>query len=124
MEPWLESISGFHTLRLATIGRRTGLRRVTTIWFGVLEDQLYVSSGRGEASDWIKNIMKEPRVEVTIGSVTKNGIAKLILDPEIKQRLRKLYWRKYHVLMAFVEFGKTLMRISRKASIPVLIDLK
>ena len=110
-------------MRLATTGRKTGLRRVTTIWFGILDGKLYVSSGRGEKSDWVKNIKKCSRVEMTIGGVTKQGLARIVQDSHIKHCLRDLYWRKYHILMAFAEFGKVLMRIPRDSSIPVLIEL-
>jgi deazaflavin-dependent oxidoreductase (nitroreductase family) len=123
MQGWIESVMEKYTLQLATTGRKTGLKRVTTIWFGILDGGLYVSSGRGEGSDWVKNINKDPRVEITIGEVTKQGIAKIIQDSHIKQRLRDLYWKKYHILMAVAEFSKILMRIPLDASIPVLIEI-
>jgi deazaflavin-dependent oxidoreductase (nitroreductase family) len=112
-----------YTLQLATTGRKTGLKRVTTIWFGVLDGRLYVSSGRGEKSDWVKNIKKDPRVEITLGGVTKHGTAKIVQDSQIKRRLRDLYWKKYHLIMAFAEFSKILMRIPLNASIPVRVEI-
>ena len=123
MEGWIESVTDKNTLRLATTGRKTGLKRVTTIWFGVLDGRLYVSSGRGEGSDWVKNIKRDPHVEITIGGVTKPGIAKIGQDSHIKQRLRDLYWKKYHVFMVFAEVAKVMMRIPLDASIPVLIEI-
>ena len=123
MQGWIESVMEKYTLQLATTGRKTGLKRVTTIWFDILDGRLYVSSGRGEGSDWVKNIKKYPRVEITVGGVTKQGIAKIVPDSHIKQSLRDLYWKKYHILMAFAEVGKILMRIPLNASIPVLIEI-
>ena len=123
MQGWIESAMGKYTLQLATIGRKTGLKRVTTVWFGILDGRLYVSSGRGEGSDWVKNIKKYSRVEITIAGVTKQGTANIVQDSNIKQRLRALYWKKYHVLMAFAELSKILIRIPLNASIPVLIEL-
>src|SRR5208282_2171906 len=111
MQPSIESVKGTYTLKLTTTGRKTGLKRVTTIWFGILDGRLYVSSGRGERSDWVRNIKNNSRVEVNIGEATVQGTATIIHDSQIKTRIRKLYWKKYHVLMAFVEFGKILMRI-------------
>ena len=122
MQGWIESVMDKYTLQLATTGRKTGIKRATTIWFGILDGRLYVSSGRGEGSDWVKNIKKYPRVEITIGGTTKQGIANIVQDSNIKQRLRALYWKKYHVLMAFAEFSKILMGIPLNASIPVLIE--
>ena len=123
MQNWIESVTDKYTLKLVTTGRKTSIRRVTTIWFGILDGRLYVSSGRGERSDWVKNLKKSSGVEVTIGGVTEQGIAKIVQDPHIKQRLRDLYWKKYHILMALAEFSKMLMRIPLNSSIPVLIEL-
>ena len=123
MQNWIESVTDKFTLQLTATGRKSGLRRVTTIWFGILDGRLYVSSGRGERSDWVKNIKKSPRVEIAIGGVTKQGTAKIVQDPFIRQRLRDLYWKKYHILMAFAEFSKILMRIPLNSSLPVLIEL-
>lgn len=123
MPAWIESIKGKYTLQLATTGRKTGLKRSTTIWFGVLDGNLYVSSGRGEHSDWVKNIAKNARVEVTIARVTKQGNAKIIRSVQIKPSLRKLYWRKYHILMVFAELGKMLVGIRPNESIPILIEV-
>jgi len=123
MQNWIESVTDKYTLKLGTTGRKTGIKRVTTVWFGILDGRLYVSSGRGECSDWVKNLKKSPRVEIAIGGVTEQGIAKIVQDPHFKQRLRGLYWKKYHILMALAEFSKILMRIPLKDSIPVLIEL-
>ncbi|HKM76453.1 MAG TPA: nitroreductase/quinone reductase family protein [Candidatus Bathyarchaeia archaeon] len=122
MQPSIESVKDKSTLKLTTIGRKTGLKRVTTIWFGILDGRLYVSSGRGEQSDWVRNIKNNAHIDFTIGEVRGQGIAAIIQDPNIKQRLRKLYWKKYHMLMVFAEVGKILMRIPLSASIPVLVD--
>ena len=123
MQNWIESISDKYTLRLATVGRKTGLKRVTTLWFGILDGRAYVSSGRGKSSGWVKNIKKTPRVEITIAGVTRQGVAKIVQDSRIRQRLRDLYWKKYHIFMALAELSKVLMRIRLDASIPVLIEI-
>jgi len=123
MERWIEPIKDKYTLKLVTTGRKSGLKRVTTIWFGILDGKLYVSSGRGEKSDWVKNIMKSSHVEIIVGEITMQGIAKIAPNSNIKHRLRRLYWRKYNVLMAFAELSKILMRISLKDSLPVLIEI-
>jgi len=91
MQNWIESVTDKYTLKLGTTGRKTGIKRVTTVWFGILDGRLYVSSGRGECSDWVKNLKKSPRVEITVGGVTEQGIAKIVRDPHIRQRLRELY---------------------------------
>ena len=122
MQSRIESVKDKHTLKLTTTGRKSGLKRVTIIWFGILDGRLYVSSGRGVRSDWVRNIKKDARVEITIGGITVQGTATIVHDSHIKQRLRKLYWKKYGVLMAFAGFGKILMGIPLNASTPLLVD--
>jgi deazaflavin-dependent oxidoreductase (nitroreductase family) len=122
MQPRIELVKDKRTLKLTTTGRQTGLKRVTTIWFGILDGRLYVSSGRGERSDWVRNIKNNARVEITIGEVTWQGTAPIVQDSNIKQRLRSLYWKKYNLLMVFAEIGKILMRIPLKTSTPVLVE--
>jgi deazaflavin-dependent oxidoreductase (nitroreductase family) len=60
------------TLRISTIGRRTGRRHDVTIWFAVdFDGRLFIATGDGRR-DWVKNVMKNPSVEVTIGSNAKD----------------------------------------------------
>lgn len=96
MERWIEPVKDKYTLKLTTTGRKSGIKRVTTIWFGILDGRLYVSSGRGEKSDWIKNIKKSPNVEISIGGVTTQGIASIVPDSNITHRLRHFYLSCLH----------------------------
>ena len=124
MQPWLESAKNKLTLKLVTTGRRTGRKYKVKIWFAILDARLYVLSGRGEKSDWVKNIKKSPRVEITVGGVTLHGIASIAAGSDVKKRLRLLYWRKYNVLMVCAELSKLLMRIPLDGSVPVLIEFE
>ena len=124
MQPWLESAKNKLTLKLVTTGRRTGRKYKVKIWFGILDEKLYVSSGRGEKSDWVKNIRKSPRVEITVGGVNLHGISSIAAGSDVKKRLRLLYWRKYSILMVFAELSKFLMRIPLDGAVPVLIEFE
>jgi hypothetical protein len=47
---------------LTTTGRISGRPHEIEIWFGINENSLYLLSGGGERSDWVKNIRSpEPR---------------------------------------------------------------
>jgi deazaflavin-dependent oxidoreductase (nitroreductase family) len=80
---------------LTTTGRVSGEPREIEIWFGLEDDTLYMLSGGGERSNWVKNISKEPAVSVRIGDVTRPGRARVVDDPDQGQRARQLLFDKY-----------------------------
>jgi deazaflavin-dependent oxidoreductase (nitroreductase family) len=45
-------------------GRKTGLRRQTPVNYAKLEGRLYCIAGFGHISDWYRNILANPKVEV------------------------------------------------------------
>jgi len=54
-------------LYLTTIGRKTGATHRIEIWFAVQEGLIYLISGGGTRSDWVKNLLVEPTVDFEIG---------------------------------------------------------
>jgi deazaflavin-dependent oxidoreductase (nitroreductase family) len=61
---------------LTTIGRVSGEPREIEIWFGLDGATLYMLSGGRDRSDWVKNLMREPRVSVRIADRTFQGDAR------------------------------------------------
>jgi deazaflavin-dependent oxidoreductase (nitroreductase family) len=64
------SLAGEAYCYLTTIGRRTGEPHTIEIWFGMPPDgrRLYLLSGGGDRSDWVRNLQANPSVTVRIGS--------------------------------------------------------
>ena len=77
----LGSIAGRIVLLLTTVGRRSGLPRVTPLLYDEIDGIFYVGSARGEKADWYRNLQANPNVEVTVGSRQFKGCADLITDP-------------------------------------------
>ena len=77
----LGSIAGRAVLLLTTVGRRSGLPRVTPLLYDEIDDIIYVGSARGAKADWYQNLRVNPNVEVTIGSRQIKGYADPITDP-------------------------------------------
>jgi len=80
---------------LTTTGRVSGEPREIEIWFGLAGDTLYMLSGGGERSNWVKNISREPAVTVRIGEVTRPGRARVVDEPDQAGRARQLLYDKY-----------------------------
>jgi deazaflavin-dependent oxidoreductase (nitroreductase family) len=68
-------------LLLATVGRTSGLPRVTPLVYDEIDGILYVGSARGAKADWYRNLLANPNVEVTVGSRRLKGRADPITDP-------------------------------------------
>ena len=68
-------------LLLTTIGRKTGLPRVTPLQYEEVDGVLYVGSARGSRADWFRNIQADPQVKVQIGNRCFHGIAQPIETP-------------------------------------------
>jgi deazaflavin-dependent oxidoreductase (nitroreductase family) len=80
---------------LTTTGRVSGEPREIEIWFGLDSDTLYMLSGGGERSHWVRNLQREPRVQVRIGDVTLPGRARMVSDAAEQERARRLLYEKY-----------------------------
>ena len=77
----LGSFVGHSILLLTTIGRRSGLPRVTPLLYDEIDGTVYVGSARGTMSDWYQNLRANPNVEVEVGSHRFRGCVDLISDP-------------------------------------------
>ncbi len=103
---------------LTTLGRVSGRPHEIEIWFGLRERTLYLLSGGGDKSDWVKNLLKNSSVTVRVGKRTFAGTARLVEDQAEEAMARLLLAQKYHEM----EDEQTLSKWARTA-LPVAIDL-
>jgi deazaflavin-dependent oxidoreductase (nitroreductase family) len=103
---------------LTTVGRVSGRPHEIEIWFGLRNNTLYLLSGGGKKSDWVKNLLKDPSVTVRIEKDRFAGTARLVQEQEEDTIARYLLAEKYQEW----EEGKTLSEWARTA-LPVAIDL-
>ncbi|GAB4547923.1 MAG: hypothetical protein OHK0023_10010 [Anaerolineae bacterium] len=57
-------------LYLTTIGHRSGHPHTIEIWYIAHEDCYYVVAEGRERAHWVKNIQKNPRVRMSVGTQT------------------------------------------------------
>jgi deazaflavin-dependent oxidoreductase (nitroreductase family) len=103
---------------LTTTGRVSGEPREIEIWFGLDDSTLYMLSGGRDRSDWVKNLMREPRVSVRIADRTFDGQARVVSDPAEAARARDLLFDKYN------EGYSGDLSNWRETSLPIAIDLR
>jgi deazaflavin-dependent oxidoreductase (nitroreductase family) len=92
---WLIDRAEIECCYLTTTGRRTGRRHEIEIWFGVIDDTMYLISGNGPGADWFRNALAAPAVSVRLGSQTRRAVAREVVDPDERRRVGDLMATKY-----------------------------
>lgn len=65
-------------------GRKTGLSRQTPVNYTIIDRDIFCTAALGEKSDWYKNMMKNPEVEVWLPGSWWVGVAEDVTDSEIR----------------------------------------
>jgi deazaflavin-dependent oxidoreductase (nitroreductase family) len=82
---------GGRVMVLTHVGRKTGLRRQTPLNYAVVDGDVYCTAGFGSGSDWYRNILANPEVEVWLPDGWWAGRAADISDSESRiDLLRKV----------------------------------
>src|SRR5690606_16681 len=71
-------LAGLDYCYLTTTGRKSGQPREIEIWFGADGGTLYLLSGGGDRSHWVRNILADPRVRVRVGEQTFAARARVV----------------------------------------------
>ena len=106
---------------LTTTGRVSGRPHTIEIWFALQGRTLYLLSGGGDRSDWVRNLLAWPEVTVRLGrrdGAELAGRARLVEAGSDEDRLaRDLVTAKYQP-----GYGGDLSGW-RRSSLPVAVDL-
>ena len=114
----LRSLSGEDFCYLTTTGRVTGRPHEIEIWFALVPEArtLYMLSGGGGRSDWVKNLHRDPEVEIRIAGERLGGRAREAKDMEEDELARRLLVDKY-------ESSPGRLENWRRTALPVVVDL-
>jgi len=98
--PFDPSLAGEAYCYLTTVGRVTGRSHTIEIWFGMPSDGrvLYLLSGGGDGSDWVRNLKANAEVTVRVGSRQADAMSARarILEPgDEDSAARELLATKY-----------------------------
>ena len=102
---------------LTTTGRVTGQPHTVEMWFALDGPTLYVLSGGGDRSDWVRNVQRNPEVTVRIGSTTFRGRGRVVEGAGEDELARRLLVEKYAP-----RTGGSLSNW-RRTALPVAVDL-
>jgi len=80
---------------VTTTGRSSGRPHTIEIWFALHDGRVYMLSGGGDASDWVKNIRVNPTVGLRIGDRDMICRAYVVQDKGEDALARRLLVEKY-----------------------------
>ena len=103
---------------LMTRGRVTGRSHRIEIWFAMDQGTLYMLSGGGTRSDWVKNLSLKPAVTVEVGTRTFAGRARVVADSAEDELARALLYDKYAG-----SYGGDLTSW-RRSALPIAVELE
>jgi len=102
--PELAALKDGGTLRLTTLGRKTGKRHTVTTWFLVDGRTVYLTTLRLQR-DWPRNLVKNGHVELDINGTVFKGRATQIVDAERLAHVKALLCQKYWAAWLASWFG-------------------
>ena len=107
---------------LTTTGRVSGRTHTIEIWFARHDRTLYLLSGGGTRSDWVRNLQRDPAVTVRLGrrdAAALPGRARVVEAATDEDELaRRLVAGKYQP-----SYGGDLSGW-RRSALPVAVDLE
>src|SRR4051812_2965276 len=92
---WLAAHVDDERCEVTTTGRRTGSRHESAIWFGVIDDTMYLISGNGPSADRYRNALADPHVYVRLAGEGHDGLARAVTDSDERRRVGDLMGAKY-----------------------------
>ncbi len=84
---WVSTPTMGYMLLLRVRGRKSGLVREIPLGYFVAEGSAWVLAGFGRGTEWYRNLLADPHVEVVLPSRTDAALAEEVLDPEVRARI-------------------------------------
>ena len=81
---WVGTPIGGYILLLRTRGRRTGLVREAPLSYLVADGAIWVLAGFGRATNWYRNLLVAPEVDVQLPGRRVRCLAEEVDDPEVR----------------------------------------
>ena len=115
----LAAVKDRSTARITTRGRKTDRPHTVTIWFVVEGSTIYVATLNARR-DWVRNLAKNPNVELEVDGINIRGRMHEITDGAIDAHVRTLLAAKYWAAWIGSFFGmgpeKTFRMDGREAT--------
>ena len=117
MPYYLNTLADESFCYLTTTGRRSGRPHTIEIWFALHDQSVYMLAGGRDKSDWVKNLMQHPAVQLRIRDIPFHGQARIVQDIQEDALAREIVYKKYTAK------GEDDLDDWSRTSLPVAVDL-
>jgi deazaflavin-dependent oxidoreductase (nitroreductase family) len=100
---------------VTTTGRVSGRPHRIEIWFVYDDGRLYLMSGGGDRSDWVRNLRRDPAVRLEVGAFDGRATAEVLDDAGEDSPVRHLMAAKYqgwHEGEQLTEWARTALVVA------------
>jgi deazaflavin-dependent oxidoreductase (nitroreductase family) len=84
---WVSTPIGGWILLLRARGRKSGVIRETPLNYVIADGAVWIMAGFGRRTEWYRNLLADPSVEVRLPGRAFAGIAEEVLDPAARARM-------------------------------------
>jgi deazaflavin-dependent oxidoreductase (nitroreductase family) len=84
---WMGTPFGGYIMVLKVIGRKTGRTRYAPVNYAVENGSVYCLAGFGATSDWYRNVLAHPQIEVLMPGGAIAGLAEEVVDADERARM-------------------------------------
>ena len=102
---------------LITVGRVSGRPHTIEIWFAHYDSTIYMLSGGADRSDWVRNLVRTPAVQIQVGGRRYPGVGRIVTDPAEDRLARDAVHDKYAARYSGDLTGW------RESALPIAVDL-
>jgi len=85
--PWMGTPFGGYIIVLKVVGRKTGKTRYAPVNYAIENGNVYCLAGFGKTSDWYRNILAHPQIEVIMPGGAIAGDAQEVTDADERARV-------------------------------------
>jgi deazaflavin-dependent oxidoreductase (nitroreductase family) len=83
---WMGTPFGGYIMMLKVIGRKSGKVRYAPVNYAILDGDVFCIAGFGKVSDWYRNLIANPLIEVLMPGGAISGIAEQVEDHSLRLR--------------------------------------
>ena len=91
----LEALKGAEEMQLAVKGRKSGKDIPRPVWFALRRNEVLFLPDAGSQTQWYKNILKDPRVRISVASQTYGGRLETMTEKSEVSEIVELFRKKY-----------------------------
>jgi len=94
-EDLLKKLERANEVNIAVIGRKSKRKVSAPVWFVVDGARVTLVPMKGTDSPWFRNLVKDPRIELSVGGTAASSKAAIVRDPERVEGVLDRFRAKY-----------------------------